>query len=70
MCSCKAVDCVTVVSVAAVMLFLEMHMIGTAAINNPVIFIIMSVCIYVMYRHSQGYVSPYLCDLYLVYSFA
>lgn len=52
---------------ATVMLIIEMHMIGTAAINNPVIF--MAVYIYIMYRHYQGYLSPYLCDLDLVYGF-
>ena len=50
-----------------VMLILEMHVIGTAAINNPVIF--MAMYIYIMYRHYQGYLSPYLCDLDLMYNF-
>ena len=50
------------------MLILEMHVIGTAAINNPVIFMAMYIC--VLYGHCQGYLSPYLCNLELTYSFA
>lgn len=46
---------------------LEMHVIGTAAINNPVIF--MAMYIYIMYMHYWGYLSPCLCDLDLMYSF-
>jgi len=36
-----------------VMLVLEMHVIGTAAINNRVIF--MAMYIFVMYRHYRSY---------------
>jgi len=51
-----------------VMLVLEMLVIGTAAINNPVIF--RAMYIYVMYRHYQDNLSHYLCDIDLMYSFA
>jgi len=50
-----------------VMLILEMHVIGTAAINNRVMF--MAMYIYVMYRHYQGHLSPCLYDLDLTCSF-
>jgi hypothetical protein len=50
------------------MLVLEMLVIGKAAINNPVIF--MAMYIYVMYRHYQDNLSPYLCDLDFMCSFA
>jgi len=73
--SCVEVVCVHVSnglcygcsSMATVMLIVEMHVIGTAAINNRIIF--MAMYIYTMCRHYQGYLSPYLCDLDLVYSF-